>query len=120
MTRLAGAAAFLMLAACAGTETIAYQQSLARAEASIEEAERQGAAQYGNVPLDWARDKVAEAVQAADDGDEMRAERLAREAELDAELASAITENRETQAALDEVNATIATLRDELLTNASQ
>lgn len=91
-----------------------YESDLARARASVAEAEQSGAAQFGNAQLALARDKLRAAEQAADDGDIERARRLAIEADLDADLAAAITRNRETQQLVTEVRSGLQTLEDEL------
>jgi len=92
----------------------AYEQNLARARASIAEAERAGAAQFGSAELALAREKLRAAERAAEDGSAELAERLAVEADLDADLAVALTRNQQTQAAAAEVRAGLRTLDDEL------
>lgn len=92
----------------------AYEQNLARARASISEAEQAGAAEFGGAQLTLARDKLREAESAADDGEPERADWLAVEADLDADLAAAITRNRQTQALVSEVESGLRTLEDEL------
>jgi hypothetical protein len=95
-------------------ETSAYQQELTRARASITEAEQAGAAQFGGAELALARDKLREAERAIEDGAGERARRLAVEADLDADLAAAITRSEQTQALATEVRAGLATLEQEL------
>lgn len=102
---------------CANNERVAapaYAQDLERARASIAAAERAGAEQYGSAQLSLARDKLRAAENAADDGETERAQRLAVEADLDADLAAAINRNQETQALANEVESTLQTLEDEL------
>jgi hypothetical protein len=94
--------------------SIAYEQDLARARASIAEAEKAGAEEHGSAQLTLARDKIRAAEDAAEDGESERARRLAVEANLDADLATAITRNRQTQALVTEVRAGLRTLEDEL------
>jgi hypothetical protein len=96
----------------AGESPIATE--LMRARASITEAEQAGAAEYGGAQLALAREKVRAAEEAVDDGELERARRLAVEADLDADLAAAITRNRETQALAAEVQSGIRTLEQEL------
>jgi hypothetical protein len=93
---------------------LAYESDIDRARDSIAEAERAGGAEYGNAQLAMARDKLRLAEEAADDGDAERASWYAVEAELDAELAAAITRNRETQALVSEVRSGLQTLDQEL------
>lgn len=90
------------------------QQAFVRAEAAVTEANESGAYEYASAELESARAKLAAANTAVEEGYEDRASRLATEARLDAELATAITSNQETQAAVQELYATIDTLRREL------
>jgi hypothetical protein len=92
----------------------AYEQDLVRARASITEAEQAGAAEFGSAQLALARDKLRAAERALADGAVERAEWLAREANLDADLAAAITRNQQTQALATEVRSGLSTLDDEL------
>ena len=95
----------------------AYQEVLERAQASLAEAERAGASEHGSADLNRAREKLNAARRAAEDGDATRAERLAVEADLDAAVALATARNQEAQAAVDELEAGIRTLEDELRRN---
>ena len=92
----------------------AYEQDLARARASIGEAEQSGAAEFGGPQLALARDKLRAAEEAAEEGAAERAQQLAIEADLDADLATAITRNRQTQALASEVESGLQTLEQEL------
>lgn len=92
----------------------AFTEDLARARASITEAEQAGAARYGSAELTLARDKLRAAEQAAEDGEAERARRLAVQADLDADLAAAITRNQETQELVTEVRSGLRTLEEEL------
>ena len=91
-----------------------YEQDLVRARASITEAEQAGAAEFGGPQLTLARDKVRAAELAFDDGAGERADQLAVEAGLDAELALAITRNKQTQTLVTEVQSGLQALEDEL------
>lgn len=104
------------LCACASSPDRPFQD-LARAEASIEQADRSGAQEYGATELDAARDKLAKARAAADSGENLAASRYAREAAVDAELATAMTRNREAELAVEELNRSIETLREEIARN---
>jgi Domain of unknown function (DUF4398) len=97
-----------------GTPSAAYEQDIARARASIAEAEQAGADEFGGAQLAQARDKLRAAEDAAEDGATERAEWLAVEADLDADLAAAITRNQQTQALVTEVQSGLRTLEDEL------
>src|SRR5690242_4941050 len=118
------AAALTLTAGCASESgsrrdqtTAAYQNDVERARASIAEAERGGASEHGSADLNRAREKLNGALRAAQDGDEAAAQRLAVEADLDAQVAVATQSNGEAQAAVDELNASIQTLQDELRRN---
>lgn len=95
-------------------ETAAYQQDLVRARASIAEAEQAGAARFGSAELALARDKLRAAERAAEDGDSELARRLAVEADLDADLAAAVTRSEQTRALAAEVRSGLTTLEEEL------
>jgi hypothetical protein len=118
MSRLTVATCAVMVWALAGcasnTENAAYQQSLTRAQASLQQAEAAGAYEVGSAELNSARDKLAAARDAAEEGEEELANRLATEAELDAELASAMARNQEMQSAVGELEASIEALREEV------
>ena len=119
---LVGLSAAIAVSACAGNdrrvdESATEQQAIKRAEATIKEAESGGAFEQGGADLNRAREKLAKAQEAAEDGDEEIAERLAIEAELDAEVAVATAGNQEMQAALSELQESIRTLQDELRRN---
>jgi hypothetical protein len=94
--------------------TGAYEADLARARASVAEAEQAGAAQYGERELALARQKLRAAEEAAEDGDVELAVQLAVQADLDADLATAKTRNGETQALVTEVRTGLQTLETEL------
>ena len=106
----------MALSACASSPDRPFQD-LARAEASIEQADRSGAREYGATELDAAREKLAKARAAADNDENIAASRYAREAAVDAQLASAITRNRKAEAAVEELNRSIETLRQEIARN---
>lgn len=93
---------------------VAYQDDLDAARQSLREAEQAGAAEYGNVELGLAREKLRAAESAAQEGDGALARRLAIEADLDADLAVAKTRNQETQALAGEMRSSLQTLEEEL------
>lgn len=107
------AAAALLLGAC-GSSPERPDRQLARAESSIQQAERTGARHHGSLALDRAREKLNQARQAVDREDMELADRLAQEAEVDARLAAAQADRYESEDALREVNDSIETLRREL------
>lgn len=95
-------------------ESVAYEDDLDAARQSLREAEQAGAAEYGNVELGLAREKLRAAERAAQEGDGALVRRLAIEADLDADLAVAKTRNQETQALAGETRASLQTLEQEL------
>lgn len=87
-------AAFLglvLLSACVSTPD-APDTSMADARGAIVDAEKNDARQYAGGELDVARGKLAMAERSIEQEDMVEAERLAREAEVMASLASAKTE----------------------------
>lgn len=110
------AASLLLLAAlgaCASSPE-RPDQDLARAEAAIGQAEQSGARQHGPVALDDARQKLAKA-RAAVAEEEMRvAERYAEEATLAADLAAAKARTGKAERAVEELEDSIAVLRQEI------
>lgn len=107
------------LCACASSPDRPFQE-LARAEASIEQADQSDAREYGAAELDSAREKLAKARAAADSDDNLTAARYAREAAVDAELAMAIARNEKAEVAVEELNRSIETLREEIARNQAQ
>lgn len=99
------------LGACANFERPVADMS--KAEASIALAERSGAQEYGAQALNSARDKYAAAQSAAINEDFELAFRLAKEANVDAQLALAQTDRGKSEAALKELNASLSTLHRE-------
>lgn len=113
---VAGAAAAACLAfgaGCAGNQPVPAA-SIEQAAQRIDEAERAEAQRYANRELNMAREKLIQAREAQEDGDEERAARLAEHAELDAAYAIALADNESVQAAVDELRATLSTLESEL------
>lgn len=109
-------AALALLAGCAGTPE-APHQALARAEASIENAERSGAREYGTEELDSAREYLSQARAAIDREEMIVAERYAERAAVDAELAAAMARNQMAQESVQELNQSIEVLREEIARN---
>ncbi len=106
----------LILAGCASTGERPDEQ-LAHASESIEAAEQSGGREYGPVALESAQSKLMLARSAADRGDHEEALRLAREAELEAELATARANRGKAEDALGELDESIRTLREEIARN---
>jgi hypothetical protein len=117
---LVGFAAVIALSGCAGNSQRGdrgYREDLARAEASIDEAQKLGALERGSTDLNRARAKLNAARKASEEGDEDVAQRLAVEADLDADVAAATARNQEMRVAVTEVQESIRTLQDELRRN---
>jgi len=113
---VAGSAAvawLVLVAGCAGNQPIPAA-SIEQAEERIDEAERSNAERYANRELNMAREKLLQAREAQEDGDEERAARLAEHAELDAAYAIALADNESVQEAVEELRATLATLESEI------
>jgi len=107
------AAAGLAATGCSSTPEHNTTVQMTRSNSSIEMAQQSGAAQYAAAALERARDKLAAANRALQDGDEQRALNLAEEAELDARLAAAQADRRQAQRSLEEINSGIDALRRE-------
>jgi hypothetical protein len=82
-------AATIVFAACASQPKQETTAQLAKAEGAIREAEQFGAQQGALPDLQQARDKLAEAQHALDKKKEPEAMRLAQQAQVDAQYASA-------------------------------
>ena len=101
------------LAACSTTSTAPNEQ-IALGSASIEAAQAAGAGQPGQPDLMQARDKLARAQAAARTGDNVKALRLAEEADVDAQVARSRVAADKSRRAAAELDASLAALRDEL------
>lgn len=122
---LVGCAVAIVAWGCAGNsqrserragETV-YRDDFVRAEASIAEAQRSGSFESAGAELNRAREKLNAARKASEDGEDVVAQRLAVEANLDADLAVATARNRDAQSAVSELQESIKTLQDELRRN---
>lgn len=102
------AAALLLLAACSGGEP--PRAELGAADGAITRAERSGAAERAPAELNSARMKYQGANTAMHGAEYDRAARLAREAEIDADLAAA---KADAEAARAEAEAAARRLRED-------
>lgn len=109
----AALASLVFVGGCAGNQPVPVA-SIEQAEQRLEEAERADAQRYANRELNMARDKLLQAREAREEGNDESAARLAEQAELDAALAIAAADNQVAQDALDELQETLATLESEL------
>lgn len=101
-------------------EVVSYRDDFVRTQTRIEQAEQQGAFEFGSAALNSAREKLSAATEASEEGEDVEAQRLLREADLDAELALATARNQQTQSTLRELQATIQTLDSELQRRTSE
>ena len=101
-----------LLSACASTPK--PSAAVNRAEASVDQADQAGARRYDPGTLDTSKQKLGEAKDAAEKGNPVAADKLAEQAQLDADLAAATARAANARKAADEVNASTATLRAEI------
>jgi hypothetical protein len=101
-----------IIAACASAPELPTED-MTRARTLIEQAEKAGAQRYAAVELESARDKLAQADNAARDGKEEIANERAAEAVADAQLANARAISGEARRAADELQRSNETLRQE-------
>lgn len=95
------------------------EPALAAGAASIDAARSSGAPELAAAQLNEARTKLERARALAQVGRNREAIRLAEEAEADAQLARAVAASERSRRAVNEVEASLATLRDELSRNSS-
>lgn len=103
--------AFLTLAGCATGQP--PRAELGAAQTSLATAERAGAAEHAPVELNSARRKLQAAQDAVRDEEYQKAERLASEANIDAQLATAKSQAAASETALNQVHQDMTTLRSE-------
>jgi len=106
--------AVAVAAGCASAPPRATTDEVARAQALVGEAEQSGAQQYAAADLQEARDKLQEAT-ALEEKQPIQAQHLARESAVDAQLAAARASDGKAQRAVQDVNASLNTLRNEEL-----
>ena len=102
----------LFVASCAGSPERPVVE-LTRAKTLVDQAEKSGAPRFAAAELERARNKVAAAESAASNGEQETARRLATEAALDAEYASALASAGEAKQAEEEIQKSVESLRDE-------
>lgn len=108
-----GAFAIVLLAGCGGVSEVTKER-VARSETSVRQAQQTvGNSESGAVELQRARDNLEQARQALNDKNDKKAERMAQQAQLDAELAIAKSQSASARKAADEVLASIQQLRQE-------
>lgn len=102
-----------MLAGCASTPK-APTEALQAAELAIANAEQDRVADYASPELGEARDKLTAARVAVVEKEMVRAARLAEQAKVDAELATAKAKAAKAQEVNEELDKNINTLQQEL------
>lgn len=108
----AGSAVLLLaMAGCATRETA--DADLARAKLRVEQAQQTGAGEHAAVELQASVDTLRKAEAEAKDGNTDEARRLAKRAELDAELAEAKARRATTERAAQEVKTGTEALQSE-------
>jgi Domain of unknown function (DUF4398) len=108
----AGIAALVLVAGCAVSKET--KESVARAETTVQQAQQAlGNNEASAVEVQRARDHLAQAQKAVEDGDDKPAMRHAQQAELDAQLAVAKAQYSTARKAADELQASIQQLRQE-------
>ena len=118
VSRILGLSAPLIAFGCASSPDQPFEL-MGRAQGGIELAEQSGGRTYSSVALDRARSKLNQARQASENGEYELATRLAAEAELDAKLAVAQTDQAKAAESLRELQASILMLRQEVSGNPS-
>jgi hypothetical protein len=107
-----GVATLLMLGACSASQTT--KDAVARADTRFQQAQGAlGNSEGGAVELQRASNHLQLAKEAVKDGDDEPAQRHARQAELDVELAVAKAQNATARKAAGELQASIEQLRQE-------
>jgi septal ring factor EnvC (AmiA/AmiB activator) len=94
-------------------------EKLAVAQTAVQRAEQAQAAQFAQVELTTARNKLAAAQAAADKHDADVAARMADQADVDAQLAESTARAKQQQQLVDQMEAGLRDLRDETLRNGS-
>lgn len=93
---------------------------LAVAKTAVERAEQAQAAQFAQVELTTARNKLTAAQAAADKRDADVAARLADQADVDAQLAEATARAKQQEQLVTEMDKSLQDLRNEALRNQGQ
>ena len=100
------------LVGCASTPP--PDESVARAETQVRSARQDGAAQHAALALRRAEDALAGAKQALRDERFIEARRKAETAQVEAELAAALSRRARARQAVEELERTVAALEQEI------
>ena len=95
-------------------------EKLAVAQTAVQRAEQAQAAQFAQVELTTARNKLAAAQAAADKHDADIAARMADQADVDAQLAESTARAKQQQQLVDQMEAGLRDLRKEALRNGTE
>lgn len=87
---------------------------LATTKAAISQAESENARKYAPVELNSAKEKLAQAEEAMRSKNHDQARRLAEQAEADAKLAESKAHSEKSMQAVEELQRSIRTLREEI------
>jgi len=104
------------IVACAATPMPSDKIAVARS--SVDRAEQAQAAQFAQVQLATARNKLVVAQTAAENRDAELAARMADQADIDAQLAEATARARQQEQHVTEMEAALRDLREEATRNA--
>jgi hypothetical protein len=113
----AGLCAALALCAAGCATTPMPSEPIAVAKSSVQRAEQSGAPELAPVEMSLARQELASAEKAATDREALPAAQWAEKANVDAQLAEATAQDRRSQKALMEFDASMQALRQESLRN---
>lgn len=112
-TKCAAALAAVTVALTACANNPVADEKIAVAKASLQRAEGSGAPEFAPVELATARDKLARAEKANADRNLQPASMLAEQANVDAQLAEATAQQKRSDKAATEFDASMQALRQE-------
>lgn len=112
ITCLLAAAGLVALGGCAGTAPPTKQMT--RSQAAVSQAEGAKAYEFAPVEFQAAREKLQQARNAMNDEDYKEAERLAEQAEVDANLAYTKARSAQSMRAVEQLQKDIEVLQREL------
>jgi hypothetical protein len=113
----AAACAVMVIGLAACVSTPLPNEKIAVAKESVQRAEQSGAPEFAPVEMAAARDKLMRAEKAATDREPEPANRLAEQANIDAQLAEATAQQQRSRKAAMEFDANMQTLRNESMRN---
>jgi hypothetical protein len=117
LTQGTAACAVIVIGLAACVSIPIPNEKIAVAKASVQRAEQSGAPELAPVEMAAARDKLTRAEKAATDREAGPADRLAEQANIDAQLAEATAQQQRSRKAAMEFDASMQTLRSESMRN---